>query len=61
MKQCQKCIFYDKEYDELFQSGDDIVIIGEEDKEKHYCRLFDGAIDHDIITDRKECNCRVKK
>lgn len=55
MKQCEQCIFYDAEYDELLQSGDDMLIIGQEEKENHYCRLFDEAIDEDIIIGKKTC------
>lgn len=55
MKQCENCIFYDKEYDELRQSGDDIAIVGQENKEKHYCRVFKNGIDDDVIEDMKDC------
>ena len=59
MKQCEQCIFYDAKYDELLQSGDDIIIVGQEDTENHYCRQFDGAIDNDIIIDEKKCAYRL--
>ena len=55
MEYCKKCIFYDKDYDELLQSGDDILLAGEEQKEKHYCRLYDKHIDDDIVSGKKEC------
>lgn len=61
MKQCEQCIFYDAEYDELLQSGDDMIVVGQEDKEKHYCRQFDGAIDNGIITNKKKCAYRLTK
>lgn len=61
MKQCEHCIFYDAEYDKLLQSGDDTAVVGQEGKEKHYCRLFDGAVDDDIITDKKACDRQVAK
>lgn len=61
MKQCEQCIFYDAEYDELRQSGDDIKIDGQESKEKHYCRLYDHAIDEGIVTDKVKCERRISK
>lgn len=59
MKQCEQCIFYDAKYDKLLQSGDDIIIVGQEDTENHYCRQFDVAIDSDIIIDKKKCAYRL--
>ena len=56
MEYCKKCIFYDKEYDELRQNGDDTIIIGEEQEEKHYCRMYDSGIDEDIVKGKKKCD-----
>lgn len=61
MKQCRECIFYDAEYDELRQSGDDIIIDGQQSQEKHYCRLYDQGIDERIITDKVKCERRMTK
>ncbi len=55
MEYCKKCIFYDKDYDELRQSGDDVIIIGEGQEEKHYCRMYDNNIDEDIVNGKKKC------
>lgn len=55
MKQCERCFFYDMEYDNLLRSGDDIAFVGQEYKEKHYCRLYDHAIDDKIVTDEVKC------
>lgn len=56
MKQCELCEFYDKEYDELLQSGDDVIIVGQEDKENHYCPMYDMAVvADDIINDKAKC------
>lgn len=45
----------EKEYDDLRASGDDIQIVGEELTEKHYCRMYDNAIDDKIISGKKQC------
>ena len=55
MEYCKKCIFYDKEYDEMRQSGDDVVIVGKDQKEKHYCRMYDTAIPEKIVDGKAEC------
>jgi hypothetical protein len=54
LEQCNKCAFYDKDYDELRRSGDDVVIPNTPDV-KHYCRMYEKFIDNDIVTDKKEC------
>ena len=59
MEQCNKCIFYDKDYDDMKRSGDDIVIPNTA-AEKHYCRMYDGFIDNDIVTDKKKCSYFTK-
>lgn len=61
MKQCKQCIFYDKEYDILRQSGDDIIIEGQDEVEKHFCRQCDKAIDNEIILDNKICERCISK
>lgn len=48
-------MFYDKDYDELRQSGDDIVKKGESEKEKHYCRMYNDAINEKITEGKKPC------
>ena len=54
MEQCNKCMFYDKSYDDMKRSGDDLVIPNTP-AEKHYCRMYDGFIDNGIVTDKKKC------
>lgn len=62
MKQCKNCIFYDEEYDRLRQSGDDIIIVGEEFKEKHYCsNADDEIIDDKIVNNEKKCKHFIDK
>lgn len=61
MKQCEKCIFYDAEFDSLRQSGDDIAIEGQENEEKHFCRMFDDTIPAEVVKDEKECKAFIYK
>ncbi len=61
MKQCVQCEFYDKEYDELRQSGDDVIVIGQEYKEKHYCPMYKMAVSDDILNDKAKCKCFVPR
>ena len=60
MEQCNKCAFYDKDYDEMKQSGDDLVLPGTPAK-RHHCRMYDSFIDNDIVTDKKKCEYFTKK
>ena len=60
MENCKRCIFYDKEYDELKQSWDDKVIIGQEQQTKHYCRMYDDPINPDIYTGKTPCEYLLK-
>lgn len=59
MDYCKTCQFYDPEYDELRQSGDDILVTGQEDVEKHYCRMYAQRIDPDIISGKKRCEFHI--
>ena len=55
MEYCKRCIFYDKDYDEMLQSGDDVIIKGESEEEKHYCRMYESNIDDRIVKGKKKC------
>ena len=56
MKQCEQCAYYFKSWDDLCARVDDCVVIGEEEKEKHYCTMYDmQAIDDDIVSDKVQC------
>ena len=61
MENCKSCIFYDSDYDELRQSGNDVRIIGQEDIEKHYCIMYDGHIDPAIIDGERQCEHFIPK
>ena len=57
MKQCESCIFYDPQYDELREMWDDVS----SDTEKHFCHLHDGHIPADIVRDEKQCDIRIPR
>ena len=62
MMQCEKCVFYDAEYDRLFQSGDDCEIVGQEFEVKHYCAIIDNKIiPCEVAEDKKKCPFFVEK
>lgn len=50
MENCKNCIFYDVEYDNLIQSGNDKT-----NKEKYYCRMWKDGIPTDISNDKIKC------
>jgi hypothetical protein len=58
MANCKKCPFYDSEYDELRQSGNDTIIEGQEHKEHHFCIMHEGHID-DYFIHKKKCEYEV--
>lgn len=55
MEYCKGCIFYDEKYDEMLQSGDDVIVEGKPTEEKHYCRLYESNIPDGIVKGTKEC------
>lgn len=59
LEQCKSCIFFNKEYNELRQSGDDIIVIGKEEKTNYYCG--DDIIPQNIVYDKEKCNKRIAK
>ena len=60
MEQCQKCLFYSKEYNEARQSWNDIIFVGQEEKEEHYCGTFQ-PIPREYVADETKCPAFVKK
>lgn len=58
MEQCKTCLFYNKKYDELRQSGNDII--GVSAKKQHYCAMYEQGISEQIISDKKECPERIQ-
>ena len=41
MTDCSKCLFYNPENDEEHRSGQDVVIVGQEEPDNHYCFAFE--------------------
>ena len=58
MKQCFKCVFYDKMSDDLLQP--DYIVEGKGVPEFHICHVY-KSIPKDIIHDKKECKNFVDK
>lgn len=53
MENCKNCILYDSEYDELRQSGNDVIKDG--NAEKHYCRMWKDGIPNEIWDGKTKC------
>lgn len=54
MPQCEKCAFYNQEYDETLQEYDDTIIIGD-DRERHHCTMYDDIIPPDVWYNGGDC------
>ena len=54
MGRCERCQYYNKEYDEARQQFDDVIRIGD-DTVKHHCIMYLGQIPNGIYYDGKEC------
>lgn len=52
-------MFYDRNYDEMRQSGDDIIVVDKPQEIRHYCQMFKEGIDNRIIDDKKKCSERI--
>ena len=62
MADCRNCAFYNAEVDEEHRAGEDVVIIGEEIPDNHFCfaytpipdGVYNGAKDCDQYTEREQ-------
>ena len=54
MATCKKCLWYNEADDEQRMAGDDVVIVGEKETEKHYCANF-TPIPPGVFETDKEC------
>lgn len=59
MKQCNKCIFYNKEFDEKRQSLNDIIWVGKEESDEHYCGIFQ-PVSKEYVNDDAKCPAFIK-
>ena len=60
MEYCKTCALYDSEYDELRRSGDDVIVIGQENTERHYCRMYDTNIPPEVVENKKRCEFHIE-
>lgn len=52
---CNKCLFYDKQYDNFRQEYDDIIVLGNNQPEAHYCPMYLDNIPNAIFYDGAKC------
>ena len=53
MENCKNCIFYDLEYDELRQSGNDVI--KDSNANNHYCRMCKDGIPEEVWNKKTKC------
>ena len=56
MEYCKNCIFYDKAYDDLRRSGNDIIFLDGRNKDLHYCRQYPDGIPPKIWASMQKCS-----
>ena len=61
MGQCDKCRWYHVEYDELGQEQDDIIRVGEKEKDIHYCLMIPEGIPDKVWSGKSNCEYFVQK
>lgn len=61
MENCKKCIFYNKAYDDLRRRADDKILIGAEQKDRHFCIVYEDGIPEDIASDLLDCRRHENK
>lgn len=55
MVNCDNCLYYDKEYDEMVRSGQDIIFAERKPKDIHFCPLYPKGIEESIFENKKRC------
>lgn len=60
MALCDNCSIYSPIYDELRQNSDDVIKEGENTVEKRFCKMYDEAIDNNILNGKKPCKYYTK-
>lgn len=55
MKQCEDCLFYDAQYDKMRRRGDDVVRVGQERKDRHFCQAYKNGIPENVFNDMEVC------
>lgn len=58
---CNNCLFYDKQYDDMRQEYDDIIVVGNNQPLKHFCVQYEGGIPTDIFYGGSACKFFIEK
>lgn len=61
MALCDNCIFYNKDYDEFRQGYNDVIIIDEKPRLKHYCTMYNSNLPQGIWYNNADCPYYEKK
>ncbi|MDE6730614.1 MAG: hypothetical protein K2J71_07555, partial [Oscillospiraceae bacterium] len=61
MEQCKTCEFYDEDFDRMMIQHDDILIEGEEERERHYCSVWHDWVSASIFYGKEKCEKYWKK
>ena len=54
MTDCKKCLFYSSEDDEQIRSGQDVVIVGQDPPDDHFCYAY-TPIPNGYFAGREDC------
>ena len=60
MALCEKCLFYNKEYDDFNRDYDDTIIIGDSYK-PHFCTQYFDGIPRSIFEENADCEFHQPK
>lgn len=55
MALCDNCMFLTKNHDEFRQMFDDTIVIDGDERQKHYCPMYNDHIPFDIFYENADC------
>ena len=58
---CNNCLFYDKQYDDMRQEYDDVIVVGNDQPPKHFCVQYEDGIPKDIFYGGNACKFFIEK
>lgn len=61
MAYCDTCAFWNEQYNELGQNGDDCIVIGDAGLPPKYCPMYDDHIPPDITYNNAKCEWYMEK
>lgn len=61
MALCDSCVFYDRSDDEFRQNFDDVIAEDEDEREKHYCPMYNDHIPFAISHENEDCEYYLKR